>query len=1107
MADVLDPLAGEPDDLAGPYLQRRQATTAQDALADLRRLAGPQQPTAAPGPATPAEPASPEGAPAAAAQDGGILRAVGNVALDLGEGLVELPLQVVGGVRDAFQEVLDATADFARFLELPGADVGEPIELPEVPEGDTAISAVGRHVAQFVAGFVPVMRATKGLRALGTAGRVTRPLLAGALADVAVFDEHEERLSNLIEQVPELANPVTEFLAADPTDTAAEGRLKNALEGLALGAIADGFVSTVRALRGVRRGKAALEQGGASPLARLDLAEDPLARSDAPLFRVSPGPQRKAPVELTVDDQGIATVPVGGRGATINLGRLDTSDDVKQVIADMAAASADEIDAAGRGVHSFDLTRQLADEIGMTPEQLLQRRPGQAFNAEEALASRRLLVASGEHLMQAARRAAGSNAGPEDLFNFRRAIAQHDAIQQEVAGLTAEAGRALSAFRIPAGAGEQYNRAIRETIELMGGEANQRDLAKKIVAYDDPAQLATFARQASRATTRDMLFEAWINGLLSGPTTHAVNVTSNAVVALWQVPERLLAAGIRSLTGGQGVELGEATAQAFGLVQGAKDGLRLAAKVLRTGEPVDIIGKVEVSQQRAITGANVGLQQGGIAAQAVDFIGELVRLPGRALMTEDTFFKAVGYRMELNARAWRQAVSEGLEGDALARRMHGLIANPPRDLEMAATDASRYQTFTAPLGEGGRLLTAGANHIPGLRLVIPFIRTPANIVKFVGERTPLAPLARSVRADIAAGGARRDLALARIASGSLVMAVAAELSGQGLITGGGPTDPAMQAALRRTGWQPYSLKVGDRYLSFQRLDPVGMTLGLAADIAEIMGQVDDPDTTALAAAGVLAAASNLASKTYLSGIMDLAEIFGGGPSSLTLANAERYIARLAASAVPFSAALSTAERVVDPTLRETRGGERTGSMALANRVVQEIRSRVPGYSDELPPRRNLWGDPIVLQGGLGPDIMSPIYTSEADAGTPIDAEIVEHQVPIQMPSRSLDGVPMEPQEYDALVRLAGNELKDPATGMGARDTLNAIVTGNHPLSEAYQRATGGPEGGKAKVIRETVNAFRAMAREQVQLDFPELRAALTAHRAEAARALTGEAVQ
>lgn len=834
---------GDPDDLANSYLMRRRQALGAEAIQRAQRLLGSgQQPEA-----------QPEAQPERVGEEeegGGALSTAGAVAADVGKGMLELPVQALGGVLEAVQETANAVTSLAGIEELP---------VPDVREAETVTGDVGRKVAQFLTGFIPAMRVTKGLVAIGKAGRAIRPMLAGALADMAVFDPQEERLSNLVEEVPALQNPVTEFLAASPDDTEAEGRLKNALEGLALGGMTDAFVGSLRAMRGARRTGSAVQQAGA----------------------------------------------------------------------------------------------------------------------------------------------AGSR-------------------------------------------------------------------------------------------VRNMVFEGWINGLLSSPTTHAVNTLSNSIVALWQVPERLLAVGIRKATGGQGVELGEATAQIFGLVQGAKDGLRLAGHVARTGKgPPGAIFKLEEIDPQ-ITAANLGLAQGGTTARAVDFIGGLVRVPGRALMTEDAFFKGVGYRMELNALAWRMAVQEGHTGPALAARMQQIIAQPPPHLQVAAIDAANYQTFSRELGEGGRKMIEGADKIPGMRVILPFIRTPVNIVKFVGERTPLAPLSRSVRAEIAAGGARRDLALARISAGSLIMAVTAELSAQGRITGGGPTDPAMRQALMRTGWQPYSLKVGDTYYSFNRLDPLGMMLGISADIAEIMGQVDEADAEALAAAAVLAVSNNLVSKTYLQGVADIVEIFASPGAELGASQAQRVLQSYVGTLIP--AGVASVARLMDPTSR------------LVDSAVQEVRSRVPGYREGLPPRRNLWGEPIVLQGGLGPDIMSPIYTNR-EKGSPIDEEIVRNEVALKMPSRVLGGVELTQHEHDALVRLAGNELKDPSTGLGAFDTLNAIVTGNHPLSGAYANATDGPEGGKALIIRQTVGAFRELARLQVQRDIPELGAAVAAKRAEGVQALTGEPLE
>ena len=74
--------------------------------------------------------------------------------------------------------------------------------------------------------------------------------------------------------------------------------------------------------------------------------------------------------------------------------------------------------------------------------------------------------------------------------------------------------------------------------------------------------------------------------------------------------------------------------------------------------------------------------------------------------------------------------------------------------------------------------------------------------------------------------ARRDLALGKLIAGSMAMAVSADLVMSGSITGAGPTNPKMRNIMRATGWQPYSIKVGDKYYAYNRLDPVGALLGL-----------------------------------------------------------------------------------------------------------------------------------------------------------------------------------------------------------------------------------------------------------------------------------------
>lgn len=1103
------------DDLARGYLKHRTDAAKDEALQWLTRGAE-------------AKPV-PHNQVATPAQDGvapGVLDKAAAVAKDIGKGLIEAPSQVVGGMADALNNAIKPIAELGQWVEdatksgaivvdgegIRLADNAEvqtlrkkgkmaPTSLPTTHAPDSATGGLVRSVSQFLTGFLPAtaaLKATGAATALGTAGTA---MAAGAITDATVFDAHAERLSNLIQEHPALANPVTEYLSAQPDDSEAEGRFKNAVEGLALGQLADGFVRAVRALRPILAAKApapALDAAGTAAedirTARESSADMPdlgkLGDPEAPLVADAPPPKAPTPdgmppvgPQKTAGFLRVAAEGADGeRAININLARLNTSDDVKAAIDATAKTFAPGIEEARRGVITHEQTSQMADELGMTVDDLLARQKGQAWNAEQLFGARRLLVSSGTNLVELAKAANGPAASDIDRMAFRRALSVHSAIQSQVSGMTADAGRALSQFRMMAGLpGEAQTRAIKEML----GDGNTETMAKMVASLDTPEGLNTFVRQAERATTKDMLMEAWINGLLSGPQTHVVNMLSNAATAVWQVPERMLASGIRRLTGGEGVAQGEGMAQAFGMLAGFQDGLHLAWQALKTGEPSDAAGKLEVAKHRAITAEN--LDMSGVPGRAVDFVGEVVRAPGRALMASDELWKATGYRMELYAQAYRAARNEGLQGEQFGKRVASIVQNPPEHIQMAAIDAAHYQTFTKELGAPGTAFTSFVNKTPGARLVFPFIRTPTNILKFVGERTLLAPLSTAVRADVAAGGARRDMALAKMATGSMLMAVAADYAGRGVITGAGPTDPDLKATLRRTGWQPYSIKVDDTWYSYNRADPLGSTIGLAADAAEIIGQLDTAKADELAAAVVIAASNNVVNKSYLQGFSTLAGAFNQMSPEAGVSRGKRIVQQLAGTLIPTGVA--TIERTLDPTLRD------------AQSIVDQIRSRVPGYSKDLPPTRNLWGEPVVLSGGLGPDIMSPIYAS-TETNSPADKEMERLRIGVQMPERAIDGVELKPEEYSRYVELAGHDAINPQTGLGAKAAVERLIN-----SPEYLRGSDGPDGTKALAIRSTIIAYRQIAKAHMRREFPELAGLIDAHMLEQTAARAGGGFQ
>ena len=233
-------------------------------------------------------------------------------------------------------------------------------------------------------------------------------------------------------------------------------------------------------------------------------------------------------------------IVAGEKAININFAHIESPEDIQQVIAKTAEVYGEEIQAARRGVRPNVTTQRAANLLGMTPEDLLARRKGQAFNPEEALAARRILVSSAENVWNLAKKVQTLEATDMDRFEFRKAMNLHYAIQSQVSGMTAEAGRALQSFKIGAASTEVKTKQIKELLGQLPEGMTIDHLAEAIASMGSVEGISKAIPKMMRATTKDMFLEAWINGLLSGPQTHAINTLSNTLNAVWQVPERFL---------------------------------------------------------------------------------------------------------------------------------------------------------------------------------------------------------------------------------------------------------------------------------------------------------------------------------------------------------------------------------------------------------------------------------------------------------------------------------------------------------------------------------------------------------------------------------------
>jgi len=1012
--------------------------------------------------------------------------------------VAEIPGQIVGGVHDAVANAIFWAIDpLANWLNENVADLSyNTKDMPIIHDPRTATGGIVRSASQFLSGFIPGLR-TMGK--LGVTNKVAAPITAGMLADFATRDGHDAKLADLWNQAGLPKNVLTDYLASDKNDSEVEGRFKNALEGAGFGILAEGVFMAARALRsarGVKEVKQAEEQylrGKYGEVTDDHIRATGLGDTKSAVVEIG-GP--KVPVKVKPGEVPPleARALIRKRGAKaptdtdvyVNFARFDEPEQVKFVIGKMAESMKGQIDEATRGKITQDETVKLAENLGMSVDDLLARRQGQGFNAEEAVAARQLWAASGEKLLEIAKKAASPEASAVDHFAFRKMMATHAAIQAEVIGARTETARALAAWKIPVKGNIERARLIDQVLEATGGAQTSAEMAKRLVILADsgahPSVVGNFAFKGYGAATSDAIKELWVNGLLSSPETHVVNAMSNTIVAFQSIYERGIAAALNKAVGGgiDGVQPGEATAMAFGLIGGIKDSFRLAAQYLKTGESQFTFGKIDLLRPDAISSEAFNMSRSSGLGRGLDYLGKVVGTPMHMLGAADEFFKSIGYRMELRAQALRTASQEGFSGADLVKRTAELIDNPTESMRIAAADNALYQTFTNEMGRFGSTIMHLRNIDAPLNptiLILPFVRTPVNIARYVFERTPFAPLVSQWRADIAAGGARADLALARMSSGTAIMLAAMDYADTGLITGEGPKNINEREALLRQGWQPFSVKVGDRWYSYNRVDPFGMTVGFAASISEAVkkGEIDEDDVDEwqeVAAMSIAAVSQVAISKTFLEGFSNFV-----GVMSDPKRHSESYIKQLFASFLPATSLNAAVKNFVDPIQRE------------AGTPMEAVQARIAGLSDSLPPKRNLWGDEISTASGLGSiyDMLTPV-ASKPLVESPVDREIARMgDGPSRIQKKTLfDGVQVNfkkyPKAYDDYVRLAGNELKHPAWQMGAKDYLDAVVGGNHPMSISYKILSD--EGRKA-FIQNTISQYRGLAQQQVLAMHPD----------------------
>jgi hypothetical protein len=287
------------------------------------------------------------------------------------------------------------------------------------------------------------------------------------------------------------------------------------------------------------------------------------------------------------------------------------------------------------------------------------------------------------------------------------------------------------------------------------------------------------------------------------------------------------------------------------------------------------------------------------------------------------------------------------------------------------------------------------------------------------------------------GGVKRDMAMAKVSLGSTLLATFSIYASEGKISGRGPSRAADRQALERTGWKPYSIKVGDEWFTYSGLDPMSGLLAIAADYSEYARYAPDADAIEEVFLGAsFAIAHYMGEQPYLQGIADISKLVdlsepGTAESILNQLGKQTSSYVIGGSPVgAYGSMVAGIERMLDPSKKDTKAHPELPMFIRGfAEGFNKYRSRLPYFNADLPDMLNVWGDKAYEGSGAAHEMVLPTRVSP-EQFSPADEILVSVGSPISMKSfDKVDGVELTAEERNRLKVIYGKEIKFMGSGI------------------------------------------------------------------------------
>jgi hypothetical protein len=515
-------------------------------------------------------------------------------------------------------------------------------------------------------------------------------------------------------------------------------------------------------------------------------------------------------------------------------------------------------------------------------------------------------------------------------------------------------GRKLQSFNIKADPQDNTSmQAIIEAVLDTGAKTDDVLKAAKGVDFTDLKQATDFYRKFVKPTAGEWIDLLRYNSMLSSPLTHVVNIFSNLVNTATVKPvEKALAGGLdflgskitgkkRTMFAGEGGEylkgyfsnVKSATKRFSDVMQGKRVYTNLDVRNI----PVAVSGK-----------------KGALATT--------LSYPMRLLDGMDQFFTALaegGETAALQLRATKGAKVGNIATQAQKKAAYSIyrqgLFDEDQGIVLDAID--QFTRVIMSLRNSKNTLVSTIS-----KFTSPFVQTPMNIFKQGVEYSPLG-------FSTIKGATNKTEQLAKAIMGSAVYAGAATMLVSNRISGEEPADAKMKAEYRAAGKQPYSLKIGNTWVSFQKLPPVvAFPFAMVAALDDVIKQKKaDDNTVSLILSYVAKYSGFLANQSYVKNIGDALAAAQGEEYAIS-----RMISNYPQQLIPFRALTGWLARLSDETQRVA-----DNKAGFVEQQIQWLMTNYPGLSQKVPARMDAQGNPVKNQNRFV-NAVSPVRMTSED---------------------------------------------------------------------------------------------------------------------------------